>query len=185
MSIRNPQSTIHTQNLLLVGSIGKTHGLKGEVKVIPETDDPSRFEDLDTVFVGPDAEQARPHPVASVRYQQSKRGTTVLLKLEDIDTVEAAEALRNRLVFAREEDLPPLDDDEFFLHDLLDLKVVTEDGDAIGTVKDILELRGHEVIVVDRPGQSDALIPAVPEFIVDIDFDEQTLIVQLIDGLLD
>lgn len=183
MSVQNRKSEI--PNLLQIGSIGKTHGLRGEVKVIPETDDPSRFSDLDIVFVGSDTEQVSPHVVESVRFQQSKRGTTVLLKLKDFDTVESVGALRNRVVFAREEDLPPLDNDEFFLHDLLDLRVVTDEGKAIGIVKDVLELPGHEVLVVARPGQSAAMIPVVPDFIVEIDLEEQVVTVQLIDGLLD
>ena len=196
MEIQNPKSKIQHEaqptdavnpdDLLLVGRIGKTHGVRGEVKVIPETDDPERFASLDVVFLGRTPEDAAPHPVTSVRFQQSKRGLTVVLGLEGIETVEQAAALRQQAVFAFEEDLPPLDDDEFFLHDLIGLDVVTEEGERIGAVKDVLELPAHLVYVVTRPDKPDALIPAVPAFIADVDVHgAQRLVVRPIEGLFD
>ncbi len=187
MEIQNPKSKIQNpEALLLVGRIGKTHGVQGEVKVIPETDDPERFAALETVFLGQQPEDAAPHPVASVRFQQSKRGLTVVLKLDGIETMEQAAALRRKAVFAFEEDLPPLDDDEFFLHDLIGLDVVTEQGEGIGAVKDVLELPAHHVYVVARPDKPDAMIPAVPAFIAEIDIHgAQRLVVRPIEGLLD
>ena len=129
MEIQSPKSKIQNpEALLLVGRVGKTHGVQGEVKVIPETDDPKRFAALETIFLGQQPQDAAPHSVVSVRFQQSKRGLTVLLKLDGIETIEQAAALRRKAVFAFEEDLPPLDDDEFFLHDLIGLDVVTEQG---------------------------------------------------------
>ena len=168
-----------------MGRVGKTHGLRGEVKVIPETDDPKRFEALETVFLGKTPAQATPHTVASVRFQHTKRGPTVVLKLEGIDTVEGAALLRRLSVFAREEDLPPLADDEFFLHDLIGLDVLTDQGAAVGTVADVLEMPANNVYVVSRPGLPDALIPAVPAFIDAVDLEGGRIVVRPIEGLLD
>lgn len=181
-----PGKTHDPQALLLVGRVGKTHGLRGEVKVIPETDDLARFATLERVFLGQKPEDAAPHRVASVRFQQSKRGATVVLKLDGIETMEQAAALRRQAVFAFEEDLPPLDDDEFFLHDLIGLAVVTEQGEVVGVIKEVLDLPAHHVYVVKRPGKPDAMIPAVPAFIIDLDVDDaQRLVVRPIEGLLD
>ncbi len=168
-------------DLMLVGRIGKTHGVRGDVKVTPETDDPERFSELETVFVGP---QARSFAVETVRYQHSKRGTTVLLKLAGVDTPEAAAALKGLDVYAQPEDLPPLAEDEFFLHDLVGARVVTTDGADIGTVADVLDLPAQPVCVVRRPGRPDALIPIVPAFIAELNIPDGVLIITPIEGLL-
>jgi 16S rRNA processing protein RimM len=170
--------------LLLIGRVGKTHGVRGEVKVRPETDDPERFSALDAVFIGASPEGARPYAVEAARYQQGKRGVTVVLKLAGIDTVDEAAVLRRQEVYAREADLPPLAEDEFFLHDLVGMRVVTSEGVAVGTVRDVLELPAHPVCVVARPGREDALIPAVPAFITALNIDDGTLVVEPIEGLL-
>ncbi len=172
------------EELLLVGRVGTTHGVRGEVKVMPETEDPSRFTELDTVFVGQAPEQATARRVESVRFQQGRRGVTVVLKLAGFDTPEAAATLRRQAVFARAADLPPPDDDEFFLHDLIGARVVTDAGEEVGTLKDILELSAHAVYVVSRPGKPEAMIPAVPVFIAEVDLERKTLVVHPIEGLL-
>ncbi|MFQ5568548.1 MAG: ribosome maturation factor RimM [Rhodothermales bacterium] len=171
--------------LLLIGRVGKTHGVRGEVKVIPETDDPGRFAGLESVFMGHQPEKTTPHAVESVRFQQSRRGTTVVLKLAGIETIDEAAALRRLSVFALEDDLPPLAEGEYFLHDLIGLHVVTDQGEPVGKVREVLELPAHLVYVVVRPGKPDALIPAVPEFIAEVDLDASRIVVQPIDGLLD
>ncbi len=171
--------------LLLMGRFFKPHGVRGEIKVIPETDDPARFEALETVYAGDDARSASPLAVESVRIQQTKHGMTVLLKLEGINSVEAAEGLRQRLVFAREDELPALAEDEFYLHDLIGLRVESEEGEEIGKVKDVIDLPGQYVCVVARRGKPDAMIPGVPEFIVGMDLEAGRLVVRPIEGLLE
>jgi 16S rRNA processing protein RimM len=172
-------------DLLLVGRIGPAHGVKGEVKVVPETDDPARFANLDTVFVGEEAETAVPAQVESVRFQEGQHGTTPLVKLESISSREEAEEKRGLLVFARQEDLPPLEPGEFFLHSLQGMNVEGEDGERIGAVRDVIELPGHPILVIGRSGAPDAMIPAVPEFVVDVDLDAGRIVVRIIEGLLE
>lgn len=171
--------------LLLVGRIGKPHGVQGEMKVVPETDDPERFADLETCYVGAQPEAVMPYAVASVRYQHSKRGITVLLGLDAIGDRNEAETLRGQLVYAHLDDLPALEDDEFFIEDLIDLDVITTDGDAVGTIVDVMDLPSHPVYVVARPGQPDALIPGVPEFLEIIDLEAGRVVLRPIEGLLD
>lgn len=186
MTLRHPQSEIrHRDEWLLVGRVGKTHGVVGEVKIWPETDDPQRFEALETVYVGADREQAVPQTIESVRFQQLKGGTAVVLKLAGIDTLDDAAKLRGQRVFADADALPALDDDEYFLHDLIGLRVVSPEGEAFGTVKDVLEMPAHPVCVVARAGQPDAMLPAVPAFIQAIDFEAGTLVVEPIEGLFE
>lgn len=169
--------------LVLMGRIGKPHGVRGDVRVRPETDDPGRFEDLEAVYVGKSPETAKRLTVSGARVHPMKQGLTVVLGLNDIDGRDAAEALRGLYVYAVEDALPPLDDDEFFLHDFIGLAVVTDGGEPVGTVRDVMELPAHPVCVVERPDGSEILIPAVGVFIEDIDLDAGRLIVRPIEGL--
>ncbi len=176
---------VDRDSLLLIGRVWQAHGIRGEVKVVPETDDPNRFADLTTVFTGTNADAAERSSVESVRFQPTKKGTLVLLKLGSISTREEAEALRKQLVFARVDDLPPLEDDEYFLHDLVGLTVETEDGQTVGIVDDVLDLPAQEMLVIGREDGSTTLVPAIPEFVVDIDFDSDRIVIRPIEGLLE
>ncbi len=174
----------NAEELLLVGRIGRPHGVRGEVKVVPETDDPARIEALGTLHVGADAERARPQAVEHVRMQHTRRGPLALVKFAGVDAREAAEALRGLLVFARPADLPPLAEGEAFVHDLVGLRVVSEEGEDVGTVKDVLQAPAHALYVVDRPGGPDALIPAVGAFVSSVDLEAGRLVIRPIEGLL-
>src|SRR6056297_833429 len=165
-----------------VGFVFRPHGMEGELKVNPEhTDDPARFEDLDTVYIGRTPHQVTRHTIASVRYQQTKRGTTVILGLSDVETRDDAEAIAKLHVFAHEDDLE-LAEDEVFIHDLVGLEVVTEEGEMIGTVANYMEMPAQDVFVVTRPNTDEAMIPAVEDFIVDIDLEGGQLVVRLVEG---
>jgi 16S rRNA processing protein RimM len=171
--------------MIQVGFVFRPHGMEGELKVNPEfTDDPRRFEELATVYVGQSPRAVTRHDISSVRYQQTKRGTTVILGLADLTSRTDAEALAKLQVFAAEEDLD-LAEDEIFLHDLVGLTVVTEEGETLGTVANYMEMPAQDVFVVHRPEQGEAMIPAVDDFVIDIDLEEQVLVVRPIEGLLD
>ena len=168
-----------------VGFVFRPHGMEGELKVNPEhTDDPARFEDLDTVYIGRTPHQVTRHAIASVRYQQTKRGTTVILGLADVETRDDAEAIAKLRVFAHEDDLE-LAEDEIFVHDLVGLEVVTEEGEVLGTVANYMEMPAQDVFVVTRPNNDEAMIPAVEDFIVDIDLEGGQLVVHLVEGLIE
>ncbi|MEF8796871.1 MAG: ribosome maturation factor RimM [Salinivenus sp.] len=171
--------------MVQVGFVFRPHGMEGELKVNPEhTDDPARFEELDTVYLGRSPHAVTRHEIASVRYQETKRGTTVILGLADVASRSDAEAVIKQKVFADEADLE-LADDEIFIHDLVGLSVVTEAGETLGTVANYMEMPAQDVFVVHRPEAGEAMIPAVEDFIVDIDLDGGRLVVRPIEGLLD
>lgn len=172
------------ESLLQIGRIFRPHGVRGELKVAPDTDDPSRFEQLAVVYVGPHERRVTPHRVASVRYQETKRGVTVILRFEDVTDRGDAEVLAKQNVYATEEALPPLESNEVFVHDLIGLKVVTEDGEPVGSVANVLPMPAHDVYVVHRPGHPEQMIPAVEDFIVAIDLDAGRLVIRPIEGLL-
>jgi len=171
--------------MVQVGFVFRAHGMQGELKVNPEhTDDPALFEELSTVYLGRSPHAVTRHEVASVRYQQTKRGTTVILGLADVESRSDAEAVTKLKVFADEEDLD-LAEDEIFIHDLVGLAVVTEEGERLGTVANYMEMPAQDVFLVHRPDGEEAMIPAVEDFIVDIDLDGGRVVVRPIEGLLD
>jgi len=171
--------------IIQVGFVFRPHGMDGELKINPEhTDDPARFEALDTVYVGRTPHEVTRHTISSVRYQETKRGTTVILGLADVEDRTDAEELSKLRVFAHEDDLE-LGEDEVFIHDLVGLAVVTEADEELGTVSNYMEMPAQDVFVVRRPNGEQAMIPAVEEFIVDIDLDGGQLIVRLVEGLIE
>ncbi len=173
------------ETMIQVGFVFRAHGMQGELKVNPEfTDDPARFEELETVYIGQSPHAVTRHEIASVRYQETKRGTTVILGLADVDSRTAAEAIMKLKVFAAEEDLE-LDENEIFVDDLVGLDVVTEAGETLGTVANYMEMPAQDVFVVHRPGGGEAMIPAVDDFIVEVDLDGGNLVVRPIDGLIE
>lgn len=182
---RPQYADIAADALVQVGFVYKPHGLEGELKINPKhTDDPRRFETLSDVFFGSEPRHVTRHAIRSVRYQETKRGTTVLLGVEGIATRSDAESVTKLDVFAAKDDLS-LADDEVFVHQLVGLAVVTADGERIGTVSNYLTAPAQDTFVVRRPNEQEAMIPAVDEFILDIDLDERCLTVELIDGLIE
>lgn len=181
---------IDPDRLLLMGRVGRTHGVRGEMKVVPETDDPQRFADLDRLFLGASAAAARPVEVEGVRFQYPKGRTVVLLSLAGVESLEAAEELRNQHLYADPDDLPELVEGESYLHDLIGLEVVLVDevgepeGEPIGTVRDFYD--GAQLLfAIERPGQSEVLLPDVDEFVVRLDLDARRLYVRPPEGLFD
>jgi len=171
-------------DLVQVGFVFRPHGMEGELKIDPEhTDDPARFETLPVVFLGPHPRRVTKHPISSVRYQQTKRGTTVILGLEGIDDRDDAEAVAKFKVFATEEALE-LEDEELFAHELVGWTVVTDEGTALGTVANLMQMPAQDMFVVIGPDGEETMIPAVENFILDFDENEERVVVRPIEGLM-
>lgn len=155
---------------LPAGKIVSTHGLHGDVKVLPWADGPEFLLDFDTVYL-----RGRPYAVEDARVQK----TCVLLKLAGVDSVEAAARLRDVVVEINRDDAK-LPEGAMFIQDLIGLPVLC-DGEEIGTVKEILQMPSNDVYVVR--GAHEYLIPAVPEFILERNPDEGFIRVRLLEGM--
>lgn len=172
-------------DLLLVGVIGPAHGIRGEVKLIPESDDPHRLLGLERVWVGVSAGEAAERAVVGARMQYGRRGPVVLLRLEGVLHRDAAAELRRLRVYALAADLPA-PEGGLYLHDLLGLAVHVEgEPGPIGTVEEVIEGVAQDLLVVRRPGRPDALVPDVPEIVVDVDPEAGTVTLRPPEGLLD
>jgi len=162
---------------LVIGEVAKPHGVKGEVTVIPHTDLPERFTWIEEVYIGENPPV--PVPVESVRFHKGRP----LIKLAGYDNRDQAEALRGQLLQIPEDQAIPLEDDEYFLFQLLDLMVETVEGEQIGTLTEVIETGANNVFVV-QGGQGEILIPDIPEVILKIDFENQRMIIDPLPGLL-
>jgi len=166
--------------MFVIGRILKPHGVKGDVRVFPETDDPSRFKRLDKVCVRfEDSREALDLGIAGVRPAQQ----FVLIKFEGIDSMDAAERLRGGLISIADEQALPLEADEYYVRDLYDMPVVTEAGEYLGVIADVLETGAHDVYVVRQENGNDILIPAVKQYIISVDVKARVMKVQLAEGM--
>ena len=163
-----------------VGVVTNTHGLKGEVKVFPTTEDIKRFDELSEVLIDK-GEGLSAYAVEHVKYFKN----LVILKLKGVESVEAAETLKGRDMMVSRENAIPLEPGEFYIADALGLPVYGEDGEQLGTLKEIFPTGANDVYVVKRPGKKDLLLPGIPQCVRKVDVEAGRIDVTVMDGLED
>ncbi|MGC9348263.1 MAG: ribosome maturation factor RimM [Anaerolineae bacterium] len=162
---------------LAVGRVLRPHGIRGELKIEVLTDYPERLVELDKVYIG---ESYQPHEVVSARPHKK----AVLLKLKEYQDRNAAEELRDELVYVAIEDAIPLEEDEYYEYQVEGLEVITDEGDLLGEVVDVLTVpRGHDVLVVHGP-VGETLIPMIEDIVVELDLDAGRMVIHPLPGLL-
>lgn len=164
---------------LQVGVISSTHGVRGEVKVFPTTDDVTRFRQLKKVYLDTGREML-PLEIQNVKF--FKR--FAILKFKGIDNINDIEKYRGKSLMIDREDAVDLDEDEYFIADMIGMKVCTEDGSEFGTLKDVMETGANDVYIIDSPEYGEVLIPAIRECILDVDMDEDRMTIHLMEGLV-
>ena len=167
------------QKKLEVGQIVNTFGIKGEVKVVPFTDDINRFDNLKKVYVKTRKED-KLYKVEGVRYHKNM----VLLKLEGIENPEQAELLKNAYLEIDREDAIPLEEGQYFIVDLIGLDVYTDEGNLLGKVDDIYNTGANDIYVVKDELGKQVLLPGIKDVIKQVDHDNEKIIVHLIPGLI-
>lgn len=174
------ENVLVPEGYLAVGRITAAHSLRGEVRVESHTDFPERFEPGLTLFVGSSlyeatVESARPHK------------QMLLLKLAGVDNRNDAESLRGQWLFVAEEDAIPLEEDTYWVHEIIGMRVETEEGEFLGTVTDVLHTGANDVYILQRAGsanEEELLLPAIADVIQRVDVHEQRMVVRLLPGLL-
>lgn len=166
-----------------VGVIAATHGLKGEVKVYPTTEDPRRFLDLEDVLLGDDEgdKPLLPVTVSGVRFFKH----LVIVKFKEYNSINEVAPFKGQDLYVTRENAIPLEEGEFYIKDLYGMKVISDDGAELGELVDVLETGANDVYVVRKKGKKDLLIPAIPDCILNIDFESRVMKVFLLPGLLD
>ena len=165
---------------LKIGGIISTHGLKGEVKVFPTTEDVRRYDDLDRVFAAMPEGRIELH-VERVRYFKN----LVIVKFRDLDRIEDVQCyLKHDLLVARE-DAIELKENEYFVGDLIGLKTVTDDGRVLGTLEDVMETGANKVYIISsvEDPKKEILLPAIPDVILELKPEEGYIKVHMLPGL--
>jgi len=167
-------------NLIEVGKIINTHGLRGEVKVMPWTDTPDVFEDLERVFIK-NRQGEKELTIRNIKYQKNN----LIIKFAELERIEEAELLKNSILLADREDLGELPEGVYYITDLIGLCVVNEEENKIGTLSDVLQTGANDVYVVKREGAKDLLIPVIDGVVLSVDLEEKKVTVRLMEGLDD
>ncbi len=165
---------------LRVGVITSPHGLRGDVKVFPTTDDVNRFRKLKKAYIDTGKEKI-PVNVEQVRFFKNM----VILKFKEMNRIEDCEAYRNKDILVTRDQAVKLAPDENFIADLIGLKVVTDKGEEFGTVKDIIQTAANDVYVIEGPENKEYLFPSIKECILRVDLEAGIVLVHIMDGLLD
>ena len=167
------------EQMLRVGVITSTHGVRGEVKVFPTTDDAKRFKTLKKVIL--DGREPLELSIEQVKFFKNM----VILKFKGYDNINDVETWRQRDLLITRDQAVELKEDEYFITDLIGLTVVNEEEAVLGRVKDVLETGANDVYVVELTGGKELLLPAIKDCILNVDLEGRRMKVHVLDGLMD
>lgn len=164
---------------LEVGKIVNTHGLKGEVKVVPWTDSPETFEDIDCVYIKKKTGDICLN-IENMKYQKNN----IILKFKEISKIEDAEPLKNKTLFAERDALGELPEGVYYIADIIGLKAVDTDGKLIGTVSDIFNTGSNDIYEIKRDGMKNLLLPDIDD-VITVELENERVVVRIPKGLED
>ena len=168
------------EDLLQVGVITSPHGVRGEVKVFPTTDDVNRFKKLKNVILD-DGKTTMEMEIVSVKFFKN----LVILKFKGLDTMNDVEKYRRAKLLVTRENAVKLKEDEYFIADLIGLSVVSEEGEELGELTDVLQTGANDVYIISKKGEQDLLVPAIKECIKRINLEKYLMTIHLMKGLRD
>ena len=167
------------EQLLQVGVITQPHGVRGEVKVFPTTDDPVRFKKLKKVILDTGKEKLDLE-VEHVKFFKQ----FVIVKFKEFDNINDIERYKRCTLLVTRENAVPLEEDEYFVADMIGMKVITEDGTEFGTLSDVMETGANDVYVIDSKEHGEVLMPAIKECVLNVDMESGIITVHLMNGLI-
>ena len=167
------------EKFLQVGVISSTHGVRGEVKVFPTTDDVKRFKKLKNVILDTGREHM-PLEIESVKFFKQ----FAILKFKGIDNINDIEKYKGKSLLVDREHAVRLRKDEYFIADMIGLSVFTDDGVEFGKLKDVLETGANDVYVIDSLKHGEVLIPAIKQCILEVDIENSKMVIHLMEGLV-
>ena len=162
---------------LQVGVISSTHGVRGEVKVFPTTDDVTRFRQLKKVYLDTGREML-PLDIQNVKFFKQ----FAILKFKGIDNINDIEKYRGKSLMIDREDAVDLEEDEYFIADMIGIQVVSDEGEDLGILQDVMQTGANDVYVVEKDGE-ELLIPAIKDCILSVNVEEGKMEVHLLPGL--
>ncbi len=168
------------KELLQVGVISSTHGIRGEVKVFPTTDDVNRFKKLKQVVLDTGKEHITLE-VQGVKFFKQ----FAILKFKGIDNINDIEKYKGKSLLVTREHAVKLAKDEYFIADMIGMKVVTEDETDFGVLEEVMQTGANDVYEIKTKEHGVVLIPAIKDCILDINMEEHKMVIHVMDGLLD
>lgn len=168
------------EQLLQVGVISSTHGVRGEVKVFPTTDDVNRFKKLKKVILDTGKEQ-KELEIQGVKFFKQM----VILKFKGIDNINDIEKYKGKSLYVTREHAVKLKKDEYFIADLIDMQVMLEDGTEFGTLTDVMKTGANDVYCIQTEKYGEVLVPAIGECICQVDVEARKMVIHLIPGLVE
>lgn len=167
------------EDFLKVGVISSTHGIRGEVKVFPTTDDKERFLELDSVILDAGKERIALE-IEGVKFFKQ----FAILKFQGIDNINDIEKYKGKSLYVTREQAVELGEDEYYLADLIGMEVYLEDGSRFGTLTDVMETGANDVYCVETQEHGEVLLPAIHQCILQVDVENNRMRVHLMDGLI-
>lgn len=168
------------EDLLQVGAITSTHGIRGEVKVFPTTDDVNRFKKLKEVVLDTGKEQLTLQ-IEGVKFFKQ----FVILKFKGIDNINDIEKYKGKSLFVTRENAVKLKKDEYFIADMIGSTVEDEEGKVLGTLIDVMQTGANDVYIVEDENGKELLFPAIKQCVLKVDIEEKKILVHVMPGLLD
>ncbi len=165
---------------LKVGVVTSVHGIKGEVKVFPTTDDSRRFKKLKQVYLDTGKEML-PLEIEGVKFFKQM----VIVKFKGYENPDDVMKFRQKELWIDRKDAVRLSKDEYFIADLIDMEVCDEEGKLIGTLKDVISTGANDVYAVETPEGKEILFPAIKQCVLDVDTEARKMTVHVMEGLLD
>ena len=156
---------------IIIGKIVAPHGVRGDIRILPLTEKPELFLDLEYLLL----EGGKKLTVKNARFQKRM----ILVTTKEVTSMNEAELLRDKNIYIKAEDLPELEEDEFYVADLVGIPVYDLDGNQIGTFKDSLSTGSNDVYIIAVPGAKDILVPALKEYFKEINLAEKRIVVKL------
>ena len=164
------------EQLLQVGVISSTHGVRGEVKVFPTTDDVKRFKKLKKVILDTGKEQL-PLEIEGVKFFKQ----FVILKFRGIDNINDIEKYKGKSLLVDREHAVKLKKDEYFIADMIGMDVFTEEGELFGA---LMETGANDVYIIEMTDGKEVLVPAIKQCILDVDIENRKMVIHLLEGLV-
>lgn len=167
------------EQMLQVGVISSTHGVRGEMKVFPTTDDIQRFKKLKEVILDTGKEYKTLN-IQSVKFFKNM----VILKFKEFDNINDIEIYKGKSLYVTRQNAVKLQKDEYFIADLIGMQAISEDGTLKGTIEDVIETGANDVYAIRLEDGRELLLPAIKQCVLEINMEEQILTFHLLEGLL-
>lgn len=164
------------KNILEIGKVVNTHGIRGEFKIQPWCDDPVIFDELEYIYIG-----GKKYNIKRSRFHK----TCEIVAVEGIDNINDAELLKNKTVTVEREMLGELPEGTYYIADIIGLAVKTAGGECLGKVSQVISTGSNDVYEVEREGKKPLLLPVIDDVVRDVDIDGGCITVVLIPGLAD